>query len=785
MFGHKTKHLAIIALILGLALSATAEDFTWDGENEDANNVGYWDDPVNWDLDRLPTGDDKVEISGAGTIIVDDFDPNTAKEGNLLQCWWPDNVTLWVKSFDGSGPGGVLTLNQLQFPTGGAENHTLLVDAGQVNVTRIRMFPWGNIDPNASGTVIVNGGALNVERFSLADRDTESAGTLIVNGGQVNVTNRIEMAGPPAVVKIELNGGTLNAKELRATDALAIDVNEGSLVLDGDQSDLISQLVANGQLTIAGQTAQRGGLFVVYDAETGTTNISADPSLVNPNTAYDPMPKVGDVVAADAASLSWFAGDSTAAVGGHDVYFGMDPNAVENDSIDNALGAYQGRVDASEIAMPVELMLSQIYYWRVDQIAEDGTVYPGSVWSFTVAESLLVDDFEGYLPDDGSLPIEDPNLIYNNWVDGYDVADNGSLSELELMIVKQDAQSMQVTYDNNDVVVNSEVKRSFASAQDWSRHGIQSLSLKFRGEADNTFGLVYVKINDTKLTYPLSPSHLQFAQWKPWIIDLNDIDVTNVTSLAIGVDGTGKGTLYIDDIRLYAQEAELMPDPDSGDEPDKSGLVAHYLFDGNAQDSSGNDHHGTVMGTANWVDGVFGEALDFRGTTGVDCGDFDPTGGTGKFTLSLWCYWDGGPIQHLLTKSAGWGGDTMMFQIELKGNDSWVPLEAQNRFNLAYASYESGEDQAAFDVVSAHEWVHLAMTFDGTHASGYLNGIDSMGPKPTRIGGNVAASVLLGVTENGDRLFQGMMDDVRIYNYPLTPAEVIGTIGVDLGYKPF
>jgi hypothetical protein len=238
--------------------------------------------------------------------------------------------------------------------------------------------------------------------------------------------------------------------------------------------------------------------------------------------------------------------------------------------------------------------------------------------------------------------------------------------------------------------------------------------------------------------------------------------------------------LYIDNVRLYGQEAELMPA--TGVEPDSTALVAHYLLDGNGEDSSGNGHHGTVVdGTANWVDGVFDGALDFSQMYGLDCGDFDPTGGTGKFTVTLWCYWQGGLIQHLVTKSAGWGADTMMFQLEIKGTDSWVAEQDQNRLNLAY----QGATQAGFDRVPTHEWVHLAMTFDGTQATGYLNGIDSIGPKPTGIGPNVAAPVILGATETGGRILQGLMDDVRIYSYPLTPAEVIGTIGVDLGFKPF
>jgi len=838
----------------------------------------------------------------------------------------------------------------------------------------------------------------------------EAQSTLTVNGGLVDVAGDLWMGQSPAEVSINLNGGTLTVGgNFRTSDALSLDISGGTLSLNGDQSAVISELVSSGQLTLAGNSALRGGLFISYDADADTTTVSANaaktfsndlkgydgdnwtdpaildgsglessalpgadwhweliafdatgatfgingkddnwrgrntlrtveegynttsftaavtvdrtaangvnigsvflgmgtagkgwrrvpdreetdnasiifeleefalggspsaawgtnvdagyteagsaalsgagtgliqlkmefdavaqtaafsidygadgtyedifaaydvsavltemaagdrasiyfgtdnsatmsdfsvaaaPSLIDPNKAWNAIPSdVAVDVAPDTATLSWSAGDATAAAGGHVLYFGTDANAVENGSSGNTL-------DTAEAAVPEELMLGQTYYWRVDQIAEDATEIKGDVWSFTVSKSVLVDDFESYVVFDANTSIDDPNLIFNNWEDGI-INDIGSEVFLEQVIVNRDVQAMKMVYDNNDVVPNSEVKRTFDSVQDWSKHGIKSLYLMFRGEASNTFDSVYVKINDTKMPYPLLASHLQFAQWKPWIINLKDVetDLTKVTSLAIGVDGAGSGTLYIDDIRLYGQEAQLMPAPDSGVAPDSNGLVAHYLFDGNAEDSSGNGHHGTLAtgGTPNWVDGVFDGALDFSQMYGLDCGDFDPTGGTGKFTLTLWCYWEGGPIQQLVSKALDFVADEMMFQIELKGNNSWIVEQDRNRLNLAYA----GAAQAGFDVVPTHGWVHLTLTFDGEQAIGYLNGIDSVGPKATGIGPNVAAPVILGATEMGDRILQGLMDDVRIYNYALTPAEVIGTIGVDLGFKPF
>jgi hypothetical protein len=88
-----------------------------------------------------------------------------------------------------------------------------------------------------------------------------------------------------------------------------------------------------------------------------------------------------------------------------------------------------------------------------------------------------------------------------------------------------------------------------------------------------------------------------------------------------------------------------------------------------ANDSSGNNHQGKILGTPDWIagHGDTGSALLFTPgvCTGVDTGVYDPTKGTGKFTVALWAFWDGtGTFQHFLTKSNGWGTTTMMFQIE-------------------------------------------------------------------------------------------------------------------------
>ncbi|MHC4536683.1 MAG: LamG domain-containing protein [Planctomycetota bacterium] len=198
-------------------------------------------------------------------------------------------------------------------------------------------------------------------------------------------------------------------------------------------------------------------------------------------------------------------------------------------------------------------------------------------------------------------------------------------------------------------------------------------------------------------------------------------------------------------------------------------------------DSSGNEHHGTVQGTPKWGFGPegFDGALDFSGTTGAYCGVFDPTGGTGTFTATFWCLWDGTQsIQHFLTKSKRWGADTAMFQIEVKGGHS-DPARV-DRLHIAYQA----APQAVLNLVPHNEWVHLALVFDGTYATGYLNGVDDVGPQPTGIGPNVDAPIIIGAShETEGRTFQGFLDDVRIFDEAL-PAHQIQAImqGGDVTY---
>ena len=124
-------------------------------------------------------------------------------------------------------------------------------------------------------------------------------------------------------------------------------------------------------------------------------------------------------------------------------------------------------------------------------------------------------------------------------------------------IVNAGVQSVPLEYDNS--FGPSEATLSL-DGQNWTGSGIKTLSLVFQGASDNT-GQLYLKINNTKVSYEGLPDALQRQQWTPWNIELaaTGADLTSVTSLTLGIEGaSAQGMIYVDEIRLYALAPEFI-----------------------------------------------------------------------------------------------------------------------------------------------------------------------------------------------------------------------------------
>jgi hypothetical protein len=389
------------------------------------------------------------------------------------------------------------------------------------------------------------------------------------------------------------------------------------------------------------------------------------------------------------------------------------------------------------------------------------------VWSFTTSEYVPAEDFESY--NDIDPPDPQSHRIFESWIDGFGTTTNGALvgndvpPYMEQAIVHGGVKAMPLRYNNTAPATYSEAERTFAPAQDWTRYGLKTLSLWFRGDPANTAGQLYVKVNGAKLTYGGDASSLTRAGWQWWNIDLASfgVNLTSVTKLAVGIDGAGaSGKLYLDDIRLYAYERRFITPA----EPSAAGLAAHYKLDQNATDSSGNNNHGTLAGGPQWVAGKIGDALQFDGTDDyVDCGNPASLDITGPITIAAWVYptgGGGGGYGRIVDKS----GDT-------NENGTGYKIYPRAGENFVVTLSAGGVGHRSSTSVVLNTWNYMALVIDGTQWKFCLNGTWEQWHED-RLPSSVSNALFIGNSSMAARHFQGMMDDVRIYNRALTSGEI-------------
>jgi hypothetical protein len=299
--------------------------------------------------------------------------------------------------------------------------------------------------------------------------------------------------------------------------------------------------------------------------------------------------------------------------------------------------------------------------------------------------------------------------------------------------------------------------------------------LYFYGDPANT-GQLYVKINNTKVLYSGDAADIAKKTWQPWNIDLSAVGGTlsNVTKLTIGVEGSGAtGTLYIDDVRLYPRTPELFTPADPG----KSGLLAEYLFDSSAADSSGRGHHGTLLDNAHVADGVLN--LD-----GVNDAVAIPRlgGATATFkqcTYSMWMYSLTG-----LASAGPIGGINF---------DNWTAGGIHCKFYNGRANAGinglAGNDLNGTTIIDAGEWAHLALTVSDTVATIYMNGqAEASRAFTTPLTLILGAGSIGAWNTNGDiqRELKGQMDNIHIYDRALSAEEILWLAGKRIPvHKPF
>ena len=195
------------------------------------------------------------------------------------------------------------------------------------------------------------------------------------------------------------------------------------------------------------------------------------------------------------------------------------------------------------------------------------------------------------------------------------------------------------------------------------------------------------------------------------------------------------------------------------------GLQAEYKFENSTQDSSGNGFHGLSDGGTSFVAGrVDSSALSFNGT---DAYVEIPNPVAGDFSVAFW-------MKTTATASGGhWWAGRGLVDGEVAGatNDWGVALVGTKvAFGVGNPDVTISNSTAINDGAPHH--VVATRLFSSGLMRLYVDGVlraSGSGPSGTR---GTPTSLRLGGIRTGYGLFNGALDEVRLYNYALSQPEV-------------
>jgi len=231
----------------------------------------------------------------------------------------------------------------------------------------------------------------------------------------------------------------------------------------------------------ANTTVDFGGVnakFVKLTIDTNWGGVASQASLAEVRILYVPVQARLPVPADDATNVklgtefNWRPGREATS---HKVFFGADAAAV-------AAGTAASQTVTDHRFTPSAMNFGTEYFWKVNEVGAAGT-YEGDIWSFVSQEYAAIDDMDSYTDAEGSR-------IYEAWTDGVTNSVFGGSTVgymtspfAEKTIKNSGLQSMPLSYDNSASPFFSEAELAFATAQNWTTNGAESLVLYFRGQA--------------------------------------------------------------------------------------------------------------------------------------------------------------------------------------------------------------------------------------------------------------------------------------------------------------
>ena len=198
-------------------------------------------------------------------------------------------------------------------------------------------------------------------------------------------------------------------------------------------------------------------------------------------------------------------------------------------------------------------------------------------------------------------------------------------------------------------------------------------------------------------------------------------------------------------------------------------LRVQLPLDGTAEDASGHQRHGTLIGGADWGAGrISGNALALDGTSGHLALPAGVLRELGDFTLAVWVYWNASATHARIFDF----GSSDVAYMALEPRDG----QGRLRFMVTGTQWYGEQAIAAASALPTGRWVHVAVTLKGRVGTLYVDGSAA----GTNAEIDLAPFQLGATTQNwlgrsqyaADPYFNGRMQDLRIYSGALDASHI-------------
>jgi hypothetical protein len=215
---------------------------------------------------------------------------------------------------------------------------------------------------------------------------------------------------------------------------------------------------------------------------------------------------------------------------------------------------------------------------------------------------------------------------------------------------------------------------------------------------------------------------------------------------------------------------------------DDPSLVALWAFDEGEgkvlKDVTGNGHDGNFVGSPKWVEGKYGTALEFNGTSDyVEVPDADGLDVTQNLTWAAW-------FKPSITINPA---NASAYRLMSKNNAYFFLFNYEQIGNLGFLIKGGGTNYFVHSETNEWEegeWYHAVGTYDGKALKIYING-ELEGEKEYK--GAIDASPLTMWIGADDlpHYFPGAIDETQVYNRTLADAEVQNLMDSSAAVEPY